>query len=404
MRVALMRAAALEYPGFKPLMRSNAVKELAKNGAPDVGFDSLSRFQAAFEALRNPNSPLYDENFVNHVRFTADSVLGNYRDFTAWERAARNYVIPFYAWQRHSALFTKRLFQERPLTANAAFQLGNYGFEKVLEAGGIPEWMYESLPMPDALAEFLELDPDRNNFMSFSPINPFATSTNALLDLGAFFLGSSRVAGSGSLLDYANPFITKSIEQMTGVNTLTGVPLSEEERGRSIFGRIGFMFSGFPAIAQIVNSFKSEYELNEARGRKPEDIFINPEDPSEGLSVPKEKMVEKFWPWTKAGLWNMFSPVRAISLDPEAQVKQWERERRERGLPVPEKETVKGIERYTRHLLEWKRKREGLEQWLAQYESTYPNMAADARRQLARELKPKPESYPDDLYRRIMGG
>jgi len=404
MRVALMRAAALEYPGFKPLMRSNAVKELAKNGAPDVGFDSLSRFQAAFEALRNPNSPLYDENFVNHVRFTADGVLGNYRDFTAWEKAIRNYVIPFYAWQRHSALFTKRLFQERPLTANAAFQLGNYGFEKVLEVGGIPEWLYESIPMPDGLAEFLELDPERNNFLGLGPIGPFSTSTNTMLDLGAFFLGSSRIGGAGSLLDYGNPLITGAIQQMTGVSTFTGVPLSEEERGRGYGENVVRMGAGFPLISAIVNTFRSAYELNEGRGRKPEDIFINPEDPSEGLSVPKEKMVEKFEPWTKAGAWNLLSPVRAISLDPEAQVKQWERERRERGLPVPEKETVKGIERYTRHLLEWKRKREGLEQWLAQYGSTYPNMAADARRQLARELKPKPESYPDDLYRRIMGG
>ena len=404
MRVALMRAAAMEYKGFQALMRSNIAREFAKRGAPDIGFESLSRFQGAFEALRNPKSPFYDENFVNHVRYTADGVLGNYRDFTSWEKAIRNYVIPFYAWQRHSALFTKRLFQERPLTANAAFQLGNYGFEKVLEAGGIPEFMYEALPMPDALAEFLELNPERNNFLSFSPISPFSATTNATMDLGSFFLGSSRVPGAGSLLDYASPFITAFIEQQTGNSTLTGVSLSEDERGKSYGEKVLSMFSGFPAIAQIVNTFKSEYDLNQGRGRNPEDIFKNPDDPSEGLSLPEEKFTEKFSPWSKAALWNLFSPVRAISLDPEAQVNQWRKERQARGLEVPEKERSKGVERYVKHLLEWKRKREALDLWLAQNEATYPEMAEEARRQLARELRPAPEDFPMDLYRQIMGG
>lgn len=405
MRVALMREAAMRYPGFKPLMRSNVSREFAKRGAPDRGLESLSRFQATFEALSNPSSPLYDENFVHHVRYTADGVLGNYRDFTAWEKAIRNYLIPFYAWQRHSALFTKRLFQERPLTANAAYKIGQFGFEKVMAAGGIPEWMAESVLMPDALAEFLELDPERNNFLNLGTLGPFSSTTSAVLDIGSFFAGSSRIPAKGSLLDYMNPFIKAGLEQMSGTNLLTGAPLTEDERGSGYGERILSMFAGFPAIAQVVNTFKTDYDLNEGRGRKPEDIFENPEDMENSkLSIPEEKLTEKFKPWSKAGLWNAFSPVRAISLDPEAQVEQWRRDRKERGLPVPDKEEVKGVERYTRHLLEWKRKQEGLQAWLAQYEATYPEMAAIARRQLAKELRPMPSTYPIELYRRIMGG
>ena len=217
MRAAIMRAAALKYPGFKAMMRTAEASDLSKAGIPDLGMETLSPFQAAFEMLRNPDSKFHDPMFVHSVRHTADGVLGNYRDFGPVEQVVRNYLIPFYAWQRHSALFTKRLFQERPLTANAAYQLGNYGFERVTAAGGIPEWMYESVPMPEQLADILELAPDRMNRLMLGSLNPFSTTTDGMMAAGSLFAGQGLIPSGKGVFDYTNPFINGIVEQSTGV-------------------------------------------------------------------------------------------------------------------------------------------------------------------------------------------
>ena len=406
MRVALMRAAAMKYPGFKSLMKSSMAKDRAARGLPDLGLETLSPFQAAFEMLRDPASPLHDPNFVNQISHTADGVLGNYRDFSATEKAVRNYLIPFYAWQRHSALFTKRLVEERPLAANAAYNLGNYGFERVTAAGGVPDWLYESVPMPDELQKILELNPLANNRLGLGSINPVSTTTDLFTVAGSLFAGQGFVPSTKNVFDYTNPYINNIIAQTTGVDPRTGIPLSAEEKQKGFIQRTLGTFEGFPAIAAIANAFKSYDDLNARRGlTSADDIFQDPNDPNSKLSIPQDKLTEKFTPTSKAGLFNLVSPVRAMSLNSEALVANYRKQMADKGQPLPKiaKDQTR-LEKYTSALLNWKRKAEWIQQyWMPAYGKD-PVLSQRVQAALAKEFPDLPANFPPELYNQIMGG
>jgi len=406
MRVSLMRELAIKYPGFKSLMRSSMAERKAAAGLKDLGLETTSRFQAAFEMLRDPASPLYDPNFMNYVTHGADGVLGNYRNFTYTEKAVRDYLLPFYAWQRHSALFTKRLFQERPIAANAAYQMGNYGFERVVAAGGIPDWLYETVPMPDELERILELNPVANNRMGMGALSPFNSTTDAIQSAASLFAGQGVVASSKSLFDFTSPFINNIIAQSTGRDPRTGMRLSEEDRNRGFLDRTLGVAEGFPAISAIVNSFKSYDDLNARRGMNdPNDIFVESRDPDSKLSIPGEKLTEKFTPGSKAGLWNLVTPFRAMSLNAEEMVDAYQTNMREKGVYIPSdaKETT-ALEGHVRALLAWKRKRDFVEEhWIPVWSKDYPDVQGRVMGQLANEQPKLPKNFPRELFNQIMG-
>ena len=407
MRVALIRAAALKYPGFKSLMKSKAIEERAAGGVPEVGIERMSPFQAAFESLRDPNSPVHDPNFMHHVRFTADGVLGNYRDFGPWEAAVRNYLVPFYAWQRHSALFSKRLIQERPLAANAAYNTGQNGFEKVLAAAGLPDWMYESIPMPDALMRFLELDPEQANRLMLGGLNPFSATTDAVVAATSALTGKGFMGSSKGLFDYTNPFINATIEQFTGNSTLTGAPLTQEERDAGILAKGGNVMLGFPALKAITDLFKSPDQMNALRGMSnPEDIFVDVDDPNSKLSIPGDKLSTRFPTGTRAGVFNLISPVRAMSLNAEALLKQYKQDQKDRGVSVgAPKMTDSALVKNINSLVAWKRKRDFImNKYLPQFGETSAALSARALAELQKEFPKLPDSFPKDLYDQIMNG
>ena len=407
MRVALMRAAALKYPGFKSLMNSKIVRDRAAQGLPDLGLETLSPFQAAFEMLRDPASPLHDPNFMHEIRFTADGALGNYRDFSHTEKAVRNYLIPFYAWQRHSALFTKRFFQERPLAANAAYHLGNYGFEKVVAAGGVPDWLYETVPMPDKMREILQLDPMMNNRIGLGPINPFSTTTEALTTAASLFAGQGFVQSNRNIFDYTNPFINGIIAQTTGMDPRTGVPVQDPNAG--FFQRTLGTFEGFPAISFVANTFRSYNDMNALRGmNSPEDIFVDPTDPNSKLSIPKDKLTTKFESGSRAGLFNFLpvSPFKVMSLNSEAVVAAYRKQMKQKGVALPEiaKDQTR-LEKHTAALMNWKRKADWIQTyWMPAYGKQNPELAQRVMSELAKEFPELPQNYPSELYNQVMGG
>ena len=406
MRVAMMRAAAMKYPGFKSLMKSNMAKDRAARGLPDLGLETLSPFQAAFEMLRDSSSPLHDPNFMHEVTHTADGALGNYRDFSSTEKAVRNYLIPFYAWQRHSALFTKRLFQERPLAANAAYNLGNYGFEKTVSAGGVPDWLYETVPMPDQLQKILQMNPMANNRLSLGSVNPFGTATDSLMAGASLFAGQGLVQSSKNLADFTSPFINNIVAQTTGVDPRTGVPLTADEKNKGFVQRTLGTFEGFPAIANIVNTFKSYDDMNARRGMNgPEDIFVDPGDPNSKLSIPKDKLAEKFSPLSAAGLFNVVSPVRAMSLNAEQVAANYRKQMADKGMKLPAiVNDQTALEKNITSLLNWKRKASWIQQYWVPAYGKDAVLSQRVQAALSKEFPKLPQGFPPDLYTQIMNG
>lgn len=406
MRISLMREIALKYPGFKSLMKSGLAKQRAAEGIPDLGLEKMSPFQATFEMLRDPNSPLHDPNFVNEVTHTADGVLGNYRDFSETEKAIRNYIIPFYAWQRHSALFTKRLFEERPLAANAAYNLGNYGFERTLSAGGVPDWLYESVPMPDALQNILDMNPMNNNRLNFAPINPMGTFTEATTAGISALAGPGALKSTTNLFDYTNPFINNIIAQQQGIDPRTGYALSPDEKNKGIFERTFDTLQGFPAISLIANTFKSYDDLNARRGMdNPGDIFQDASDPNSKLKIPKDKLTVAAPTLSKQGVFNSVMPIRAVSLDPEAMAANYKKQLTQQGIKLPSNlEGKTALEKNIASLMNWKKKAEFVKQYYMPAWGDQPEWTTRVQTALAKEFPTLPKNFPPELYNQIMGG
>lgn len=406
MRVAMMRAAALNYPGFKSLMKSRMVRDRAAKGSPELGLETLSPFQAAFEMIRDPASSLHDPNFLHTVSHTADGVLGNYRDFSFTEKAVRNYLLPFYAWQRHSALFTKRMVEERPLAANAAYALGNYGFDRTLAAGGVPDWLYESVPMPDELRKILSLNPMASNRLNLGSISPVSTTTGAFNAVSSLFAGQGVVPSMKTVFDYTNPLISNFVSQTTGIDPRTGIPLTAEEKQKGFLERTLGTFEGFPAIALVANAFKSYDSMNARRGMdSPDDIFVRPEDPNSKLSIPKDKLMERYDTFSAAGLFNAVSPVRAMSLNSTQLVANYRKQMSDKGMSVDVPEVDKTrLEGYTASLLRWKRNADFIKQyWMPVWgkDEVWRKRVED---QLAKEYPKIPANFPKELFNQIMGG
>jgi len=406
LRIAVLRESAKNFPGFKKFLDSDAVAERAAQGMPDLGYPQISRFNAAIDLLSDESSPYYNPMFLREIRHSADMVSGNYRDFTKAERAVRNFAIPFYAWTRHSAMFTKRLVQERPLTANAVYNVGNYGYEQIYERGGLPDWLLESVPMPTWVEEILGLDPAKENRVGFGSINPFGTMAKSVTTVGNMAFGGG-LASPNSAFEFTNPFINAAIEQQTGKSLLTGAPNATANKGLVV--GTGFnLLTGLPLPNLIANAYKSEQQLNKLRGNEnPEDVFKDPNDPDSKLSIPEEKLNTKFPTFTPVGLFNMLAPARVYSVDPKQMGEAINREFEQRGLEYEQNaiEYKKGAWRTIRALAKWKATRDHIERvWMPEFGANNPEMATRVLAQLQAEYPKIPDSFPQDMVAEVLSG
>jgi hypothetical protein len=326
----------LGQPLFKAFMDSDVVAEASQVAIPGLAIDKMTKFHTAMRMIADPNSPYYNEFMLREMRYTADSVVGNYRWFSPTEKFTRNFLLPFYAWTRHSALFTKRLLQDRPISANLTANLGNYGYEEILEAGGLPNWLLGSVPFVGDIADKLGFDPNRINVLNAESFNPLATTGRNIAGLGGFVTGDPTLRDIQPITAGTNPYVTGFYARSQGVNPLTGYSLREEERNKSALQYYRDMYAAFPAISLGINLFKTEDELNTLRNiNSVEDFLADPEDPtSTRLSLPKEKLTSNYSTTSMAGIFNAFSPSRVVSLGPTELDKAMQEQARDAGLLV----------------------------------------------------------------------
>jgi len=380
MRAQIMKRAAMNNPVFKAFMDSEVVTDFMRQPVPDRLIGKQTRFHAALRLMSDPNGPYYDPFLLREMRYQADSVVGNYRWFTPTEKAARDFLLPFYAWTRHSAVFTKRMVQDRPITANFMYNMGNYGYEEMLEAGGLPDWMLESIPLAGDAASILGLDPARANFVMTGSVNPFGQPARTFAQIQGLLPGVRTDLGDiDSPLQGMNPYLVGGVAKELGVNPLTGIPLTEEEKNKSLGEYYFDMYSAFPIMAQTVNLFKTETDLNEARGmNSANDIFVNADDPNSKLRAVPDRLSLRVPTASPAGLFNTFSPSRVMSLDPvmldEMTKEQWEAS----GVIVEEQKKAFKSQRTkaAESLREWRRLRDFvMTYWMPRFGNDNPEMA-----------------------------
>ncbi len=402
-RVAIIREAAMNYPGFKDFMNSPEVAKRAMEGIPEMGYTTVTKFHAAMDLLSDPRSLDFDPLFLRELRHTADMVSGNYRDFSYTERLIRDYAVPFYAWTRHSALFTKRMVQERPLTANTLYNIGNYGYETIAEQGGLPDWLLESIPMPEVVAEVLGLDPEKDNRLGFGLINPFGTTGNIIEMVAGLTRGGNFRTDSG-VFEITNPFIELAIQQSLGRSLLTGAPVDPEQ------GLLSAAFDSFETLPPLrigLGLFKTSVGLNELRGvSNPEDILRDPFDPNSKLRVPKPKFSTKFPTRSMAGFVNS-TLVPVYSLDKEQLGDAISREYDRRGVLYEEfKLNDRRSQLKTANALRnWQYKRDYVfNVWLPAFQDADPALVARVLQQLENEKPRIPKGFNPASVEAILSG
>ena len=236
-------------PAFRAFMDGPEVKAYIDNGLdytgtvrPKDGADSISPFEAAVDLLLDRNSPLFSPDLKNRMRYTTNTVSGNYHNFSPFETMLRNFAMPFYAWQRHSLTYSWRMMVDKPITANAIYKVSQQGYNQIAEQG-VEDYLRQTIPLPSVLKEHLGMIPEDFR-IDMSNINPYGTSTDMVSSFYSVLTGD-KVAKS--IFQFGNPYLNNLIEDQLGVDPVSGDIdwarlAGEDQNGAGIFGTTMGMF------------------------------------------------------------------------------------------------------------------------------------------------------------------
>jgi hypothetical protein len=226
-------------------------------------------------------------------------------------------------------------------------------------------------------------------------INPYGQTARTFSQIQGIIPGIRTDLGETSNLTQGmNPYLVGGIAQQLGVNPLTGIPLTEEEKNQSLGGYYFDMYTAFPVLAQTINLFKTEADLNEARNmNSAEDIFTNPNDlENSELRVVPTRLSERFPTATAPGVFNMFSPSRVMSLEPEMLDEMTRRQWEASGIIVEEQKAAYKSQRTkaVENLEEWRRLRDFImTYYVPKFKDSDPEMVELVLRKLR-------EQYPSE--------
>ena len=207
---------------FKAFMSGPEVAQYIKNGVDMFGASrtDITPFEAAADLLLNPGTKHFDPLLKTRMRYTVNSVAGNYHQFNNGEKLMRNTLVPFYAWQRHALAYTWRLAVDKPLLADVYANMGQYGYNQVLQSN-LPSWMDQTIPLPSFLENNkiisgIDHRIDLNNVLAFSTTADLAiATTQALVGTGQGKLGPN-------MFSLMHPIVGNTVKAVLHVDPLTG--------------------------------------------------------------------------------------------------------------------------------------------------------------------------------------
>lgn len=296
--------------GFQSFMRGPEVKKYIESGVDwdgniREGEDAISPFEAATDLLLDRSSPFFNANLKHRMRYTTNTVSGNYHYFNPFEQLMRNVVMPFYSWQRHSATFSYRMLVDRPLTTSALYHVGQQGYQQNAEQG-VPEWMMSTVPVPMVIKDMFDITDDDFR-IDGGALTPFGTTGD--MGMAAFSLLTGGESHT-NVFEFGNPYFNSLIKDTLGVNPTTGA--IDWERLKENGAKPSGVFGMAKDLGGSVFKATYPYKLNELRKYKEyeEDSLANkyaevdnapnilknfdPEDPKDPwkLSIPKMRSTE----------------------------------------------------------------------------------------------------------------
>jgi hypothetical protein len=221
--------------GFGAFMDSDAVAKYIDDAVDWDGNlrsaeDPISKFEAATDLLLDRNSPYFDAQLKHRMRYTTNTVSGNYHRFGPVEQLMRNFLMPFYAWQRHSAAFTYRLAIDKPITTNVLYNVGQYGYVQAAESG-VPDYMMMTVPLPEVLKEKLGITGEDFR-VDANALSPFSTTGDMFAAAVRLLTGNDMGV---SVFEFGNPYANVIIKDTLGVDPRTGrKDFSGEQSGKGV--------------------------------------------------------------------------------------------------------------------------------------------------------------------------
>ena len=307
------------------------------------------------------------------MRYTTNTINGNYHSFSPTEQFVRNFLMPFYSWQRHSLAFTTRLPVDKPITAAMLGNIGEYGYAQALEAG-LPSWMYQTVPMPEFIEDLFGIE-DGDWRVSLDSISPFGTAAD--MSLAATKLLTGKDLGA-NIFEFTNPLINATIKQTLDVDPVTGQQIRPEDR-KGIFGTIWESMETMPGIripkSLVWESINGQYERNALANKyksidNASDVWRNYDEGEENtdwrLYIPQERGTRQAGSF-KDQAFNMFFPVKPYNINAERMNGQAKDEAVALGVlnSVQKNKDKTVVESFIGGVTEWQRKRDYIYQvWL----------------------------------------
>ena len=267
---AVRNAVAIDFltsdPAFRAFMDSPEVKKYIDEGRDYNGTirtkdDPITPFEAAVDLRLDRASPFFDADLKHRLRYTTNTVSGNYHRFGPFEQLMRNLVMPFYAWQRHSLTYTWRMAVDKPITASALYHIGQEGYNQVAEQG-VPDYLRETVPIPQVLKDQLGMIPEDFR-IDGSNINPFGATTQLTSALYRVISGDTFGGQSESIFQFANPYLNNLIKDTLGVDPVTGRIdwqrlATKDQNGKGFFGSTAEMVKNIGKSTYVGSVMKTK--------------------------------------------------------------------------------------------------------------------------------------------------
>jgi hypothetical protein len=401
-------------------MEGPEVKKYIENG---VDFNGTTRaditpFEAAADLLLDPASKYFNSHLKTRMRYVANTVSGNYHSFSPAEQLVRNFLMPFYSWQRHSLAFTWRLPIDKPITANVLANLGEYGYVQTLQ-NGLPSWMDQTIPMPQFIEDTFGINHEDHR-IDLSSINPFSTTADMATAV-AQLIGGKGVGKIGpNIFNFTHPILNGLIKSTLNVDPQTGTQINPADQQGFFKGMLDTMMST-PGVKipksltwDMINGVYSDNALaNKYKAIDASEILRNYDphaDPKKNWSlyIPNESTTVQAGSYGEQ-LFNVLFPVKQYNINEERMGELAKKEAVAAGVlkQVQDQSVAANVDSFVKKVDAWRKKRDYVMQvWLplAQKQGISNDQIALVLSKLEDEKTKAPSGLNFDTTLQLLGG
>jgi hypothetical protein len=420
LRTMVAKDFLLEDPAFKSFMTGPEVKRYIENGVDFNGTvrSDITPFEAATDLMLDPASKYFNSHLKTRMRYTTNTVSGNYHSFSPAEQLVRNFLMPFYSWQRHSLAFTWRLPIDKPITANVLNNVGQYGYAQTLQ-NGLPSWMDQTVPMPQVIEDTFGIS-HGDHRIDLSSLNPFSTTADMATAVTQLIGGNGVGKLGPNFFNFTHPILNGLIKSTLNIDPQTGTQINPADQSGFFQTMLDTMMNT-PGLKipksltwDMINGVYSDNALaNKYKAVDASAILRNYDphaDPKKAWSlyIPNESSTVQAGSYGEA-LFNVLFPVKQYSINEDRMGELAKKEAVAAGVlkAANDQSATAQIDSYVKRVDAWRKKRDYVMQvWLplAQKQNVPQAQIALVLSKLEDEKGKAPSGLNFDNTLQLLGG